>query len=102
MAAAMTTLEPGSVLAKARLDQLRILSERACRWAYHERRKIDGPINWADLGPTIVEHYEDDEGSEGDRVWIEEAAPDAYELQAFVRAYLARRGFPGVEVRTEW
>jgi hypothetical protein len=59
-------------------------------------------VNWADLGPYSVEHWEDDEGDEGERVWIEEANPAAWELQKFVAAYLAKRGFPGVEVRTEW
>lgn len=96
----MTDLTP--VLVRARLDKLRLLSEAACRWAYHERRKIDGPINWGDLGPYSVERFEDDEGNGGERVWIEEAAPDAYDLHLFVAAYLAKRGFPGVEVRTEW
>jgi hypothetical protein len=84
------------------LAELRTLAEAACRWAYHERRKIDGPINWGDLHPWSVEHYETDEGEEGYRVWIEEAAESAYELQKFVHSYLKKRGFPRVEVKTEW
>jgi hypothetical protein len=84
------------------LQALDIAAERGCRYAVRKRKSIGGAVNWADLGPVSVEHYADNHDYRGYRVNIEEAAPDAYELQRFVAAYLAKRGFPGVEVRTEW
>jgi hypothetical protein len=84
------------------LHALELTAEMGCRYAVRKRKTIGGPVNWADLGPYAVEHWEDAAGDMGFRVWIEEAAPDAYELQKFVAAYLAKRGFPGVEVKTEW
>ena len=85
-----------------RLRALRRTAEMACEYAVRKRKTIDGPINWGDLRPVSVEHYESDDGGEGFRVNIEEAAPDAYELRRFIEAYLAKRGFPDVEVKTEW
>lgn len=59
-------------------------------------------INWGDLGCTGAEYYINDYDSTGYRVIIEEAAPDACKLQAFVREYLAKNGFVDVDVVTEW
>ena len=44
----------------------------------------------------------DDYDNTGYRVIIEEAAPEACKLGAFVRQYLARNGFVDVNVVTEW
>lgn len=63
---------------------------------------IQDAVNWADLGCTRAEHFEDHEGRAGWRVWIEEAAPEADQLKEFVRGDLAEHGWPGVEVVTEW
>ena len=63
---------------------------------------IQDAVNWGDLGCSSAEHFETDDGRAGFRVWIEEAAPEAVELQQFIRADLAEHGWPGVEVRTEW
>lgn len=82
---------------------LRLLRDAAD--AAIERAKddeVEGPVNWADLGCSKAEHFEDSEGGAGWRVWIDEADPTAIELQQFVRADLAEHGWPGVEVVTEW
>ena len=87
------------------LAALRNEAEKVCRYAVRKRKTIGGAVNWADLFPVTVEHYEalsGDEITEGYRVWIEEASPDAYELRQFVADQLAKHGFAGVEVRTEW
>lgn len=63
---------------------------------------IQDAVNWSDLGCRRAEHFEDDAGNAGWRVWIEEAAPEATELQNFVSGDLAEHGWPGVEVVTEW
>jgi hypothetical protein len=87
------------------LSALEESAEKACRDAYRKRKSIDGPINWADLHVVSVERYEEiyqGTPDSGYRVWIEEAADSAYELHQFVANYLAKAGFPGVEVKTEW
>lgn len=63
---------------------------------------IADAVNWGDLSCVRAEHFESSEGHAGWRVWIEEAAPEATELQTFVRGDLALHGWPGVEVVTEW
>ena len=87
------------------LAALRNEAEKVCRYAVRKRKTIGGVVNWADLWPVTVEHVEalyQDEITESYRVWIEEASPDAYELQRFVAEQLAKRGYDGVEVKTEW
>lgn len=59
-------------------------------------------VNWADLHCFQAEHWENQDGQAGWRVWIEEAAPEADKLKEFVRDDLAEHGWPGVEVVTEW
>lgn len=64
--------------------------------------QVDGAINWADLACRDVRRWTDDTGASGYAVSIEEASPDAWELQTFVRGYLVEAGFANVEVVTEW
>lgn len=80
-------------------------TEKACRAVYRKRKTIDEAVNWADLHVVTVEHVTElyrEEITERYRVWIEEAAPDCIELTYFIREHLAKHGFSGVEVRTEW
>ena len=85
------------------LAQLEIAAEKACRWAFHERRKLkNAGVNWGDIGCYSAETYQDSRGDSGYRVNLEEASPDAWEFRAFIREYLWSHGFPDVEVRTEW
>lgn len=67
--------------------------------------QVDGAINWADLECRDVRRWIDDTGASGYTVYIEEAAPDAWALRAFVREYLAEAGFGNVgdiDVVTAW
>jgi hypothetical protein len=59
-------------------------------------------INWGDLQCVAAERYTTKDGTMGHRVWIEEADPSAYHLRDFVRGYLERAGFAGVDVMLEW
>lgn len=54
-------------------------------------------INWGDLSCPEVELL-------GTRfiVYIEEAAPDAYDFAAWVKGWLNKWGWDDVDVRTEW
>lgn len=63
---------------------------------------ISGAINWGNLRCVSAEHWRNDEGAEGYRVWIEEAAPECSELHRGVAAHLAAAGFNDIEVITEW
>ena len=63
---------------------------------------IMGAINWHRLHCLRALEWTDDSGDHGLAVEIEEAALDATELQSYVRQALETRGWPHVEVRTEW
>lgn len=64
--------------------------------------RIDGANNWGDLHCMFAERYETSDNNIGFRVWIEEASPDAYELQKYIIEKLKEKGVDGVEVMTEW
>ncbi len=72
-----------------------------CDWHVSADRlreeKIDGAINWGDLSCSDVGLREDGVYL----VTIEEAAPDAQSLCAYVQRWLTAWGWP-VEVETEW
>ena len=63
---------------------------------------IMGAINWHRLRCLRAIQWSDDSGDHGLAVEIEEAAPDAVELQNYVQIELAKLGWLHVEVRTEW
>jgi hypothetical protein len=64
-----------------------------------ERSRIGGAVNWGDLLCLDVEvSLLDDIVT----VTVEGAAPEAVELCRFVSEELARRGYSGIAVRTEW
>ena len=60
-----------------------------------------GAINWGDLGCIEVRWFKSDLGDEGYSVLIEEASPYS-KLGENVKRMLRERGFPDVEVNTEW
>jgi hypothetical protein len=64
-----------------------------------ERSRIGGAVNWADLRCVDVEISLLDGHV---TVTIEEASPEAIDLCRYVAKELARRGYDGVAVRTEW
>ena len=67
--------------------------------AVEKRSEIGGAVNWADLLCLDVEvSLLDDIVT----VTVEGAAPEAIELCRFVSEELARRGYSGIAVRTEW
>ena len=60
------------------------------------------PVNWADLSCRQAFWVVTDDGEEYAEVLIEEASPEAVEFCKTVCYELARRGYPGVLVVTEW
>lgn len=84
------------------LNVLKRSADKACEMAFKDRHRIAGAINWGDLGCTLAERYQDHTGRIGFRVIIEEAAPDAHELQEYIAERLAEMGTPDVEIVTEW
>ena len=64
--------------------------------------EIDGAINWADLACTSARYVVQDTGEILLSVIIEEASPDAWDLQNYVDNKLIARGWNNVEVMTEW
>jgi hypothetical protein len=67
--------------------------------------KIHDAINWGDLGCIAVEKVKAFSGNVTRTEWrvlIKKASPDAYEFRALVAEELARRGYEGVAVVTEW
>jgi len=67
------------------------------------REKLSGEaINWADIGCVGVELVVTDYGEMFTRVIVAEADAQCYKLCAYVEAELARLGYEGVRVATEW
>ena len=58
--------------------------------------------NWADLRCVKCTVVKVDGKIEGQEALIEECSPDCKELFDYVEEELAKRGFPGVDVRGEW
>lgn len=84
------------------LNSLRSCAEDACQAAQERRAEIQGAVNWGDLGCVEARSWRDNYGTEGLTVFVEEADPGSVYLHAFIREYLADRGWAGVEVATEW
>jgi hypothetical protein len=83
------------------LTELRRLADEALDLSRVEI-KSRGPVNWADLHVIEVAEVIPDFGNKYFIVRIEEASPDANELQRFIGNSLAAKGWSGVEVLTEW
>jgi hypothetical protein len=66
--------------------------------ALGERSRIGGAVNWGSLGCVDVEMSLLDGVV---TVTIEEASPEAVDLQIFVAGELERRGYGSIAVRTE-
>ena len=65
------------------------------------RSDVPGPVNWADLSCSdilVSVLYPD----RWPIVVIEEASPTASEFQIAIAEALEHRGFPNIEVQTEW
>ena len=84
------------------LQRLRAATDAALTAAFAHREDIGGAVNWADLRCLEARVFTSDDGETGLQVFIEEAAPDAQELQEFVGEHLRQAGFLVVEVVTEW
>lgn len=81
---------------------LRAAASDACTLAIANRLTIGGAVNWTDLRCTEASRNESDQGTVSYSVLISEASPDATALQQAVVTELARRGFSGIDVITEW
>ena len=67
-----------------------------------EPANFPGAINWADL-KCISAHLSVDQNADPTyQVVIDEAAPDEAKFCAHIAQELAARGWPGVQVITEW
>ena len=90
------------------MDELAALADAACRAAivrYNSSKQCEftnEPVNWASLGVSDIEYYKSRAGTEGYRVRIEEAAPGCENLCGFIAKFLAGRGYPDIDVVTEW
>jgi hypothetical protein len=93
-------------MTKAELDYSRSLSaETNSILAQLDSTRIHDAVDWGHLGCTAVEKvkiFSGDTTSIEWRVLIEEASPDAYEFRTLVAEQLARRGYSGVAVVTQW
>jgi hypothetical protein len=93
-------------MTKAELDYGRSLAtETNSILAGLDSTQIHDAVNWSHLGCTAVEKvkiFSGDTSSIEWRVLIEEASPDAYEFRTLVAEQLARRGYSGVAVVTQW
>lgn len=86
-----------------RLRELEGRTDEILHAAREERERPGGAVNWgANVCCFQAEDWIAEDGSRGQRVWIQKASPDATELQEYVRKALAERGFLNIEVRTEW
>lgn len=72
----------------------------------NEQPHMGGGINWAHLrcvsAESVTEYWGDPETTESHRVVIEEASPEAVELQKAVYLGLIEKGHVGIQVATEW
>ena len=84
------------------LAALRMCADEACDAAFKDESCRHDAINWGDLACVTAEHYNNDGGDAGYRVWIEEADPGAINLRNFILDHLAKAGFVDVDVITEW
>lgn len=84
-----------------KLKWLRVAANNACNEAGKHKDEIGGPVNWLDLRCVGAEFAIDDGGNVHYRVIIEEATPEAVELQHFIeQELLAEWGH--VNVVTGW
>lgn len=84
------------------LQSLRQCADSACDAAWHDESCKADAVNWGDFGCVGAEAYVAEDGTHGLRVLIEEADPGCVNVRNFVRDYLAKRGWHGVDVATEW
>jgi hypothetical protein len=84
------------------LKTIRVLADDACLMATSREDRFGEAINWGDLGCVDVRWWKSVDGAIGITVYIEEADPSAYQLQAVIREHLASHGYPNIEVVTEW
>ena len=93
-------------LLRLKLMQLKEATNDSIRGAKRLRnsRLRNQAVNWADLKCFSAEFRVDDEGEEYYAVKIDEADPGvaADGFAHYVREALAKRGFKGVAVETEW
>ena len=93
-------------MTKAELDYSRSLStETNSILARLDSTMIHDAVDWGHLGCTAVEKAKIFSGNAISiewRVLIEQASPDAYEFRTLVAEQLARRGYSGVAVVTQW
>lgn len=86
-----------------KMQAIREAIEAGLKEAAQDRGRFNGdPINWGDLGCTLVRWWEDDDGDSGYSAVIEEAGPGCHRLLVFLYDYLAGRGLDRVEITTEW
>jgi hypothetical protein len=88
-----------------RLGALRRLREDANEIVARLQRdgeRMDDAVLLSQCWCYQAQHLTTDEGEGRFRVLLEGAAPDAFRFQARVRLELERRGWPNVEVSTEW
>lgn len=83
------------------LTQLRKTADAALK-AASKAIETRGPVNWADLHLYESAKVITERDGEYFMVRIEEASPDADELQRFVAKYLSEHGWQSVRVETEW
>ena len=67
-----------------------------------KRSSIPGAINWADLKVVDVFWKVNLEGEANYTVLVDEVSPEATEFQTAISEALAKLGWTGVEVYTEW
>jgi len=78
--------------------------------AQKEKKKIQEAINWGDLGclhfvEEITKYYFNINPPAAEkfyRITIEEASPECYEFQSFIKEELLKLGYKNIEVTTEW
>lgn len=83
------------------------VAANVCKVAVRERDGLKGAVNWADLHPAEVEYRRNRDGEEYFCVIVEEAAPDADALIAFLHKQISNE-YQHLEppititVETEW
>lgn len=84
------------------LKRIESAANDACTEAADNSHGIGGGVNWHRLACADVLLCLSVAGNFTYRVEIRRAAPGSSELIDFVSDYLKSRGYPGVEVTTEW